>query len=46
MIEVRNDLIADQTGQGVMAGYLSELIAQAIGQQDNNNKTFANVRSH
>ena len=46
MIEVRNDLIADQTGQGVMAGYLSELIAQAIGQQDDNNKTFVNVRSH
>lgn len=46
MIEVRNDLIADQTDQGVMAGYLSELIAQAIGQQDNNNKTFVNVRSH
>ncbi|MCD2173059.1 N-formylglutamate amidohydrolase [Rhizobium sp. C4] len=46
MIEVRNDLIADQTGQGVMAGYLSELIAAAIGQQDKNNKTFVNVRSH
>lgn len=46
MIEVRNDLIADQAGQGVMAGYLSELIAEAIGQQDDNNKTFVNVRSH
>ncbi|HWU64645.1 MAG TPA: N-formylglutamate amidohydrolase [Ensifer sp.] len=46
MIEVRNDLIADQTGQGVMAGYLSELIAEAIGAQDKKNKTFVNVRSH
>ena len=45
MIEVRNDLIADQAGQGVMAGYLSQLIAEAIGGQDNN-KTFVNVRSH
>ncbi len=46
MIEVRNDLIADQAGQEVMAGYLSELIAEAIGQQDKNKKTFVNVRSH
>lgn len=46
MIEVRNDLISDEAGQGVMAGYLSELIAQAIGQQEHNNKTFMNVRSH
>ncbi len=45
MIEVRNDLVADQAGQEVMAGYLSELLAQAIGSQVNNNKTFVNVRS-
>lgn len=42
MIEVRNDLIADRPGQEVMAGYLSELIARAMGGQDDN-KTFANV---
>ncbi|PPJ46089.1 N-formylglutamate amidohydrolase [Rhizobium sp. KAs_5_22] len=30
MIEVRNDLIRDEVGQGVVADYLAELIAKAI----------------
>lgn len=30
MIEVRNDLIRDEVGQGVMADYLAELIVKAI----------------
>lgn len=30
MIEVRNDLIRDEIGQGVVADYLAELIAKAI----------------
>ncbi len=30
MIEVRNDLIADQAGQGVMASYLTRLLQQSL----------------
>ncbi|KQV82830.1 N-formylglutamate amidohydrolase [Rhizobium sp. Root1220] len=30
MIEVRNDLISDQAGQGVVAGYLTGLIQQSL----------------
>ncbi|QFY60626.1 N-formylglutamate amidohydrolase [Rhizobium grahamii] len=30
MIEVRNDLISDQDGQGVMAGYLTGLLRQSL----------------
>ncbi|OCJ05096.1 N-formylglutamate amidohydrolase [Rhizobium sp. AC44/96] len=30
MIEVRNDLISDETGQGVMAGYLTGLLQQSL----------------
>jgi predicted N-formylglutamate amidohydrolase len=30
MIEVRNDLIADDTGQGVMADYLKGLLQQSL----------------
>jgi predicted N-formylglutamate amidohydrolase len=30
MIEVRNDLIADQAGQGVVTGYLTRLLQQSL----------------
>ena len=30
MIEVRNDLIRDESGQGVMAGFLAELISESL----------------
>ena len=30
MIEVRNDLIADPAGQGVMASYLTRLLQQSL----------------
>ncbi|MBD9446124.1 MULTISPECIES: N-formylglutamate amidohydrolase [unclassified Rhizobium] len=30
MIEVRNDLISDEDGQGVMAGYLTRLLRQSL----------------
>jgi predicted N-formylglutamate amidohydrolase len=30
MIEVRNDLIRDETGQGVMAGFLAGLISESL----------------
>jgi predicted N-formylglutamate amidohydrolase len=30
MIEVRNDLIADDTGQGVMADYLTGLLQHSL----------------
>ncbi|MGO8396592.1 N-formylglutamate amidohydrolase, partial [Rhizobium ruizarguesonis] len=30
MIEVRNELIADDTGQGVMADYLKGLLQQSL----------------
>lgn len=30
MIEVRNDLLTDEAGQGVMAGYLAALVQEAI----------------
>lgn len=45
MIEVRNDLIADNQSQEVMATYLSKLIAQALGRRINNDKTYQNVTS-
>jgi predicted N-formylglutamate amidohydrolase len=45
MIEVRNDLIADNLGQQVVAKYLSKLIDHEIGRQNNNDKTYKNVKS-
>jgi predicted N-formylglutamate amidohydrolase len=30
MIEVRNDLVADDTGQGVVADYLTGLIQKSL----------------
>ncbi len=30
MIEVRNDLISDEDGQGVMADYLTGLLQQSL----------------
>ena len=34
MIEIRNDLIADQEGQAIWAGLLAELIAEATQEKE------------
>jgi predicted N-formylglutamate amidohydrolase len=46
MIEVRNDIIRDNAGQGVVARYLSELIATAIGDAPLMKKTSVNAREN
>lgn len=46
MIEVRNDLIRDNAGQEVVARYLSELIAPAVGEVPLMKKTSVNAREN
>ena len=44
MIEIRNDLIKDNAGQEVVARYMSELIATAVGEAPTARKTSVNAR--